>query len=263
MFDMIAGRYDAINRVLAMGMDISWRKRMVAVIQATRPERILDMATGTADVSLLLSRAMPEVQIVGIDPSNNMLDVGREKIRKEGRDDRIVLQWGDARDLSAVSAESFDAATMAFGIRNVPERDVALCEINRLLKTGSRFCILEFSEPDDSFGLLGATARLFIRHVIPFLGGILSGAPREYWHLQKSIKNFPAPAVFRQQIDALECGAGSFHVDEVEQMCFGSVQLYIISVDHPPPPPVEEELAESPGMDEEQTEELEEAPQDD
>ena len=119
---------------------------------------------------------------------------------------------------------------MAFGIRNVPERDVALCEIHRLLKPAGVLDILEFSEPDDSFGLLGRLARVFIRHIVPVVGGVLSGAPREYLHLQNSIKDFPTPPRFRELMENLSCGEdrkGFFSMEEVIHMNFGSVQLYV------------------------------------
>jgi demethylmenaquinone methyltransferase/2-methoxy-6-polyprenyl-1,4-benzoquinol methylase len=195
MFNLIAERYDFVNRVMSLGMDIQWRERMVQTVHASLKTtslpnpRILDVSTGTADVALLLAKEMPEATILGIDPSNKMLDFGREKIADQNLSERIVLEQHDARDLSNVQDNAFDAATMAFGIRNVPEKAQALCEIHRLLKNGSRFCILEFAEPDESAGVLGAIARLFIRHVIPFVGGILvsNTCIALPWHVQKKI----------------------------------------------------------------------------
>jgi demethylmenaquinone methyltransferase / 2-methoxy-6-polyprenyl-1,4-benzoquinol methylase len=183
MFNAIADRYDIINRVMSLGMDIGWRERMVQKVHASlftddgisinSTPRILDVSTGTADVALLLAKDMPRATILGIDPSHKMLEFGRQKIRQQELEAQIVLEQHDARDLRRLQENSFDAATMAFGIRNVPEKDQALCEIHRLLKDASRFCILEFAEPDESAGILGAMARIFIRHVVPFLGGIL------------------------------------------------------------------------------------------
>eukprot|EP00522_Entomoneis_paludosa_P008990 CAMPEP_0172455290 /NCGR_PEP_ID=MMETSP1065-20121228/11992_1 /TAXON_ID=265537 /ORGANISM="Amphiprora paludosa, Strain CCMP125" /LENGTH=300 /DNA_ID=CAMNT_0013207751 /DNA_START=67 /DNA_END=969 /DNA_ORIENTATION=- len=254
MFDLIATRYDMINRILAVGMDIGWRKQMVMQIKhklekdgESDPEtrvanpQILDVSTGTADVALLLSKAMPHASILGIDPSANMLDIGRGKVQERGRQGQVDLQQFDARDLSMLDPASFDAATMAFGIRNVPERNVALCQIHRLLKDQSRFCILEFSEPDDSFGTMGKLARFFINNVVPFLGGVLSGAPQEYWHLQNSIKDFPSPKEFAKQINHLTCDTGDFHVDRVHQLNYGAVQIYTITIKRPTPPTVENE----------------------
>jgi demethylmenaquinone methyltransferase/2-methoxy-6-polyprenyl-1,4-benzoquinol methylase len=233
MFDQIATRYDTINKVLALRMDVGWRQQMTQQVKQRLPEtnpRLLDVATGTADVALQLAKDIPTSTILGIDPSNNMLEVGRVKIQQRELQERIELQWGDARDFSKYSANTFDGATMAFGIRNVPERDIALCEIHRLLKPSGVLAILEFSEPDDSFGVLGMLARLFIRHVVPIVGGVLSGAPREYLHLQNSIKDFPTPPRFKELMENLSCGEdanGHYEMEDVMHMNFGSVQLYV------------------------------------
>ena len=245
MFDMIARRYDMINRILAVGMDMGWRRRMVQVIHDSvaniEHPRLLDMATGTADVALLLRKEIPHSTVLGLDPSHNMLAVGREKVTKAGwKTSDVNLQWADAQDFASTLPESsFDGATMAFGIRNVPDRQKALCEIHAVLKDQARFCILEFSEPDESAGVLGWASRMFIRHIVPFLGGILSGAPREYWHLQESIKEFPPPNEFGKIISSVECTTkngedstrtGGFRLDEVIQLNFGSVQIYSMIV---------------------------------
>jgi demethylmenaquinone methyltransferase / 2-methoxy-6-polyprenyl-1,4-benzoquinol methylase len=207
MFNAIADRYDFINRIMSLGMDTKWRQRMVQTVHASLIKqqqqrhddddddddddtsssinpRILDVSTGTADVALLLAREMPSASVLGIDPSDKMLELGRAKVHQQELDAQIVLEQHDARDLSRLLTEQhsslqlFDAATMAFGIRNVPEKDIALCEIHRLLKDKSPFCILEFAEPDESAGVLGAMARVFIRHVVPFLGAILVSTRR-------------------------------------------------------------------------------------
>jgi demethylmenaquinone methyltransferase/2-methoxy-6-polyprenyl-1,4-benzoquinol methylase len=248
MFDVIARRYDFINRVLAMGLDIGWRQHMVQVVKksvsSVEKPKLLDMATGTADVALMLRKEIPSATVLGLDPSHNMLAVGREKVTKAGWDTSDVnLLWADAQDFSSkYPASSFDAATMAFGIRNVPDREKALCEIHQVLKDQARFCILEFSEPDESFGIMGRVTRLFIRYVVPFFGGVLSGAPREYWHLQKSINNFPVPQEFGRILESIECKSsqatpegevapsGKFTLDEIIQLGFGSVQIYSMTV---------------------------------
>jgi demethylmenaquinone methyltransferase/2-methoxy-6-polyprenyl-1,4-benzoquinol methylase len=235
MFDLIASRYDMINRVLAVGMDMGWRLEMVKRIKSSvdtiESPILLDVATGTADVALLLAKEIPSATVLGCDPSNNMLEIGRGKIQKRGQGAQVRLELADAMDFSNMKSSTYDAATMAFGIRNVPDREKALCQIHRVLKPNSRFCILEFSEPDESAGIMGAGARIFIRYVVPFLGGILSGAPREYWHLQNSIKDFPSPKEFGTLLEQVKCddGAeqGAFRLDELVQLNFGSVQLYV------------------------------------
>lgn len=262
MFDLIAKRYDFINRALALNMDIGWRKRMIAEVSShgklfdgdddddnnnngKTSVKVLDLATGTADVAILFAKeylkiknqGKKELDILGVDPSINMITVGREKIVSEDLVQKITLDLGDARDLKDLEDNAFDAATMSFGIRNVPEKEKALCEIHRVLKKeelpdirGAKFGILEFSEPDADAGIMGAAAKLFIRHVVPVLGAILSGAPREYMHLQNSIKEFPSPKEFKAIMETLKCGQegkGKFRVDNLIQMNFGSVQLYL------------------------------------
>jgi len=227
--------------------------------------KILDLATGTADVAILLAdeakqtigAEVSSAKVLGVDPSQNMISVGREKVKARGLDEVVSLQIGDARKLSGLKDNEYDAATMAFGIRNVPEKDEALCEIWRVLKKSdgddsdnssinSKLAILEFSEPGHDTGILGALARLFIRHIVPVMGAALSGAPKEYLHLQNSIKEFPSPTEFKALMEGVQCTAntatitagkdgeegvksmtGAFMVDEIRQMNFGSVQLYV------------------------------------
>lgn len=206
--------------------------------------KILDLATGTADVAILLGETILKKQkytsnknknvILGIDPSSNMIEIGKSKVSSKNLDDIITLQIGDARDLSSLKSNSFDAVTMSFGIRNVPERSLALCEIHRLLKKKSgKLYVLEFSEPDGN-SIMSFFARQFIRYVVPVLGAVLSGAPREYIHLQNSIKEFPSPLEFVKEIENVSCsGSGkkaskkNFRVEKVNHMNYGSVQLYV------------------------------------
>jgi len=254
MFDSIASRYDFINRVLAMNMDIGWRRQMTQRLGAilietttlldSKPWRILDIATGTADVALQLVDDLQQIHpttVLGLDPSENMLAVGRTKIANRNLQSSIVLESADARDLQAYGEQkgTFDAATVAFGIRNVvPNRQKALCEIHKLLKPNGVLAILEFSDPSyETDGLLGAAAGLFIRQVVPVIGSWLSGGAKdEYKHLQNSIREFPGPKEFKNQLENLNCPredghghvtVGHYAVDEVVSMNFGSVQLYI------------------------------------
>lgn len=236
MFDAIAKRYDLVNRVLAMHMDVGWRQVMVHRLQErvaslSSTPQLLDIATGTADVALLLANTIPDSTVIGVDPSNNMLDMGRSKVKHEKLEGRVDLRYGGVQDLANLFPEnSFDAATMAFGIRNVPDRVEALCQVHRVLRPNGVFYIMEFSEPDEDAGIMGFLARIFIRHIVPVLGGIISGAPREYLHLQNSIKDFPTPKEFGALIEHVECGEdgkGAFRLDELIHMNFGSVQLYV------------------------------------
>uniref|UniRef100_A0A7S2RME0 2-methoxy-6-polyprenyl-1,4-benzoquinol methylase, mitochondrial n=1 Tax=Eucampia antarctica TaxID=49252 RepID=A0A7S2RME0_9STRA len=268
MFDGIATRYDFLNRALALNMDMGWRRVMVSEVTSNgdifyngnKKVQMLDLATGTADVAILLAQEYEsskskqgdekdgiaisqDVNIVGVDPSQNMINVGNEKLADRNLSDVINLNIGDARNLIGLKDNFFDTATMSFGIRNVPEKEIALCEIHRVLKKKKKknynsnvgkLAILEFSEPGEDAGIMGFFGRLFIRYVVPVVGAMLSGAPREYLHLQNSIKEFPAPQQFQQMMENLQCGGssgkkgnGSFVVDELKQLNFGSVQLYL------------------------------------
>ena len=173
------------------------------------------------------------------------MNVGKTKVKESDLSNIVTLELGDARRLTALQDNTIDAATMSFGIRNVPEKEQALCEINRVLKKGgdgqTKLAIMEFSDPGDDSGVMGLMARAFIRHVIPSMGAMLSGAPREYMHLQKSIKEFPSPPEFVKLIEGVKCPIksvdeegevqidtfGSFRVKEVVNLNFGSVQIYI------------------------------------
>lgn len=210
--------------------------------------KLLDLATGTADVAILLGKQAEKYTkntnqqvVLGLDPSQNMLNVGKDKIANAHLSSIITLQVGDARQLE-LDSNTFDAATMSFGIRNVPEKHTALCEIHRVLKKDSSdntLAIMEFSEPDSNSGILGSLARVFIRHVVPSLGAMLSGAPKEYMHLQKSIREFPSPKEFVDLMEGLKCPVvngdgeievdmfGTFRVREVVNLNFGSVQIYV------------------------------------
>mmetsp|Transcript_36152 Transcript_36152/g.53119 ORF Transcript_36152/g.53119 Transcript_36152/m.53119 type:complete len:335 (+) Transcript_36152:39-1043(+) len=264
MFDIIATRYDFINRALALNLDMGWRHRLVAEVVGSNGElftksqedvKLLDLATGTADVAILLGKAAAKYSssasttinsaVLGLDPSQNMLNVGKTKVQESDLDNIVTLELGDARELNALQDDTIDAATMSFGIRNVPEKEQALCEINRVLKKGRgdkgspQLAIMEFSEPGDDSGVMGSMARAFIRHVIPSMGALLSGAPREYMHLQKSIQEFPSPPEFVKLIEGVKCPIksteddgevqifGRFRVKEVVNLNFGSVQIYL------------------------------------
>jgi len=266
MFDLIATRYDFINRALALNLDMSWRHRLVKEVVGAEGEiftnkenngetvRILDLATGTADVAILLGKAAARYKstssssaVLGLDPSQNMLNVGITKVEQADLSNIVSLKLGDARKLDSLDDNTINAATMSFGIRNVPEKEMALCEIHRVLKKDSsptiesKLAIMEFSEPGPDTGIMGSLARLFIRHVVPAVGAMLSGHPKEYMHLQKSIKEFPSPPEFVALMEGIKCPIkggvdgeeweidtfGSFRVKEVVNLNFGSVQIYV------------------------------------
>lgn len=219
MFDGIASRYDLLNRVLSLGLDQRWRRRLVNALQLPDGAcHVLDLATGTADVAIAIADRWPNATVLGTDPSAAMMRLGEKKIARARLAPRIRLVAGDAQAIEAHD-ESFDGVTMAFGIRNVPDRLRALREMHRVVRPGGRVCILELSEAEQ--GLLGSMARIHTRHVVPRLAALLSGA-REYRYLQTSIAAFPRATVFAE----LMRDAG-LHVVATERLTFGAVHLYI------------------------------------
>ena len=230
MFDRIAARYDVVNRVLSLGLDVRWRKRVVRELGlAARSDnaqrawfgqrpRLLDVATGTGDLAIALARACAGATITGLDPSPNMLAIAWRKIDKRGLGERIGLVEGDAQALPFRNCE-IDAATIAFGIRNVPDRPKALRELARVVRPGGRIAVLELGEPRG--GVLGRIARIHSHILVPRIGGLLSGS-REYAYLQRSVAAFPAPDAF-----AAIMQSSGLDVLSVLPLTFGVCNLYI------------------------------------
>ena len=221
MFDRIAPRYDLLNRTLSLGIDVRWRKRAIRLLAERLvgpPERLLDVATGTADLALMIADRHPGVEVVGVDPSHNMLAVGREKVRREQREDRVRLDAGDAQALPFAD-DTYAACCIDFGIRNVPYRSRALREMWRVVLPGGRIARLELSEPRN--GILGPLARFHVHEVVPRLGALLSGA-QEYRYLQESSAAFPSPEDFADVMrDA------GLAVQDVLPLTFGVCCLYV------------------------------------
>lgn len=218
MFDAIAARYDFLNRVLSLGIDQRWRRRAVARLEVRDGGRVVDLATGTADLAITIARHFPTASVTGLDPSTGMLSVGREKLARLGLSSRVVLSEGDAQSI-ALGDDTVDAVSMAFGIRNVPDRALALREMSRITRPGGRVVILELSEPRG--GLMGSLARFHVHQLVPRLGALLSGQ-REYRYLQRSIAVFPPAEDF-----AATMNANGLEVLSVEKLTFGVAHLYV------------------------------------
>jgi len=227
MFDRIAHRYDLLNRVLSMGIDQRWRRATVDALELPDGARVLDLATGTADLALTIAQRHPDATVLGTDPSPKMLGVGRRKIADRALDGRVALDDGDAQALPFPD-DAFDGVTIAFGIRNVPDRSRALREMARVCKPGGRVAILELSEPRG--GILGPLARFHIRTLVPRIGALLSG-DREYRYLQESIAAFPPPAAFAEMMTA-----AGLTVHAVRPLTFGVCCLYVASPASPEVP---------------------------
>lgn len=219
MFDAIAERYDRLNRILSLGVDRRWRKKTVAALGlGDGPARILDLATGTGDLAIDIARRHQRTEVVGVDPSVKMLEVGRRKMIAAGLDTRVTMEVGDAQALAHADA-SFDGATIAFGIRNVPDRARGLAEMTRVVRPGGRVCVLELSEPRG--GLIAPFARFHVHVLVPRIGALLSGK-KEYRYLQKSIAAFPPAETFAQMMrDA------GLEVEQVVPLTFGVCHLYV------------------------------------
>ena len=218
MFDAIAERYDLLNRVLSLGIDQRWRRRTVESLALRGPGRVLDLATGTGDLALAIARRHPDVEVVGVDPSRNMLAIGARKVARAGLEGRVSVREGEAYALP-FEDDAFDAATIAFGIRNVPDRARGMRELARVTRPGGRVAVLELGEPRGR--VLGALARFHVHHVVPALGALLSGK-REYRYLQRSIAAFP-PA---EEFAALMGAAGLADVS-ITPLTFGACSLYV------------------------------------
>ena len=219
MFDNIAPRYDLLNHTLSMSIDRVWRRRVVGEVRRAKPGRILDVATGTGDLAIAMARRIRDVQVLGVDLSEQMLAVARRKIEARGLDGRIVLDRGDAERL-AVADASVDVATVAFGVRNFGDLGAGLRELARTIKPGGKVVILEFSRPRNR--VFRALYEFYSYKILPRIGGLVSRDKRAYEYLPASVGEFPAPEEFM----AMMARAG-FRNCRARSQSFGIAQIYI------------------------------------
>jgi demethylmenaquinone methyltransferase/2-methoxy-6-polyprenyl-1,4-benzoquinol methylase len=192
MFNNISKNYDDLNRVISFGIDISWRKKVVQIVSKNNPQQILDIATGTGDLALMMSTLASE-KIIGLDISEGMLSVGKEKISKAQLNDKIEMVVGDSEDIPYAD-NTFDAITVSFGVRNFANLDKGLGEIRRVLKSGGILVILETSNPTKFPFKQGY--KFYTSFILPVIGKLFSKDKIAYSYLSESANFFPFGEAF-------------------------------------------------------------------
>lgn len=209
MFDRISGRYDFLNRFLSARIDILWRKKALRQLLASHPKEILDVATGTGDVAILANKILQPQKITGIDISEGMINVGKEKIKKLGLENVIRLEKGDSEAIN-YSDNSFDAVTVAFGVRNFENLEQGLKEIKRVLRPGGKVVILEFSKPLTP--IIKDLYTFYMDFISPVFVKLFSKNYDAYKYLNESVKKFPEGKNFVSILDKTGFNATSFKI---------------------------------------------------
>lgn len=219
MFDNIANKYDLLNHILSMKIDVAWRNKLVNWLKRDAPENILDVATGTGDLAILLQKNTG-TKVIGYDLSQKMLDVGIEKIKKKGLSDKIQMIKGDAENMP-FDNESFDSITCAFGIRNFENLTDGLQEMKRVLKTGSSMYILEFSQVKS---WIRPFYNFYFKRILPLIGKMLSKDQKAYNYLHDSANAFPCGEKMKNIF--LEVG---YQKVEYKKLTLGIATIYKVS----------------------------------
>lgn len=193
MFDNIAFRYDFLNRFLSAGIDISWRKKAIKELKSLQPAYVLDVATGTADVAILTNKILKPRKITGIDISDGMLEIGRRKVEKLGLTNEIELLSGDSETISFAD-DTFDAVTVAFGVRNFENLEKGLREMLRVLRPGGKLVVLEFSKPKQV--AFKGIYNIYMKVVAPGFGKLIAKNGDAYQYLNDSVQRFPEGSQF-------------------------------------------------------------------
>ena len=217
MFDAISANYDGLNRVISFGIDVKWRKKVVAIVGKNNPKQILDIATGTGDLALMMSNLNPD-RIVGLDISSGMLEVGKQKITKANLSDKIEMIVGDSEDMP-FEDDTFDAITVSFGVRNFANLDKGLKEIARVLKPSGVLVILETSNPTKFPFKQGY--QLHTHLVLPIVGKLFSKDKVAYSYLSESANSFPFGEAFNNILKK-----NGFTTAEDQPVTFGVATIY-------------------------------------
>ena len=219
MFDNIAPTYDKLNHIMSLNIDRVWRRRVMRIVRRAKAHKIMDVATGTGDLAIAMAKRVDRTQILGVDLSEEMLAVAREKVRKQGLEERIMLEKGDAENLVMVTDESVDAVTVAFGVRNFENMEQGLRELYRTIKPGGKLVVLEFSMPKNR--LVRWIYRQYAHRLLPYVGGMISKDRRAYTYLPDSVEEFPAPERFAEILK----GVG-FSKVRLRSQSFGIAYIY-------------------------------------
>jgi len=216
LFDDIAPSYDKLNHILSLNIDKSWRKRAVKCIVSKRPQEVLDIACGTGDFAIAIARAgVPKV--TGVDISEGMLEIGRKKAEAAGLN--IEMHIDDCESLT-MADDSIDGISVAFGVRNFEHLQLGLNEMYRVIRPNGQLCILELSVPKNPILLWGY--KLYFLHILPFLGGLVSGNKGAYQYLPLSVLNFPKPEAFCEMLKT-----AGFREVEAKSFTFGLCRMFI------------------------------------
>ena len=219
LFDTISPSYDLVNRLVSFGIDQRWRQTMLKEVPQVHGQTVCDLATGTGDQISVLAKS-PFIQtLYGFDLSTQMLKIGQEKLKKANLLKKAILQVGNALSVP-VKDEFCDLATISFGIRNVAEPVKCLIEMHRILKPTGKALILEFSMPKSK--LVRNPYLIYLRHILPKIGGFISKSPDAYVYLNQTIESFPSGNAFLQMLQT-----AGFHSAKQIPLSFGIASLYI------------------------------------
>lgn len=201
MFDAISPKYDLLNRLFSLGIDQGWRRKVIRMLKREPVERLLDVATGTADLAIMAARKEAARQVIGVDISEGMLSHGREKVKTAGLEGRLLLLQADSQVLPFADG-AFDAVTVAFGARNFEDLERGLREMLRVLRPGGRLFVLEFSRPRKA--PMKQLFRFYFHRVMPAVGRMVSKDSAAYTYLPESVDAFPDGAEFVRILE--RCG---------------------------------------------------------
>lgn len=220
MFDTISGNYDNLNRIISFGIDVKWRKKVVRLVAETNPKKILDIATGTGDLAILMTQTSAE-KIIGLDISAGMLEIGKKKIEEKNLSKTIEMVLGDSENMP-FEDHFFDAITVAFGVRNFEHLEKGLSEILRVLKPGGIFVILETSVPDKTPYKQGYN--FYSKNILPIIGKLFSKDNVAYGYLSESAASFP----YGEALNNILRKTGFINVEALPQT-FGVATIYSAS----------------------------------